>query len=111
MAITEGFLEYIVEQLRGAGTVTTRKMFGGAGVYIDGIITGLVADDILYLKVDDGNRGDFESQGMAPFQPFEDKPYSMSYYEVPPEVLEDPEELCMWAARSIEASLRSKSRK
>lgn len=56
MAVSNDYLEYIVDQLLAWGEVTVRKMFGGAGLYRDGKMFGLVADDVVYLKVDDSNR-------------------------------------------------------
>ena len=62
-------------------------------------------DDTLYLKVDDSNRGDYESQGMRRFRPFRDKPHlSLTYYEVPAHVLEDGEALASWARKSLAAA-------
>ena len=101
MSLSEEFLAYVLDQLSPWGGVTARKMFGGAGLYRDGKMFGLVADDVAYLKVDDSNRGDFEAAGSSPFKPYPDKPTSMSYFEVPPEVLERPEELIEWARRSL----------
>jgi TfoX/Sxy family transcriptional regulator of competence genes len=60
----------VLEQLQGAGPVTAKKMFGGVGLYIDMVFFGLIADDVLYLKVDDSNRADYEAEGMKPFKPF-----------------------------------------
>ena len=108
MSVSEEFLAYILDQLSSWGGVTARKMFGGAGLYRDGKMFGLVADDVAYLKVDDSNRGDFEAVGSSPFRPYPDKPTSMSYFEVPPDVLERPEELIEWAQRSLAIQKRRK---
>jgi DNA transformation protein and related proteins len=111
MALSEDYLAFVKDQLSGLGMVYMRKMFGGAGVYLDGVIFGLIADDTLYLKVDDMNRPDFEARDMGPFAPFGDDSHSMGYYEVPAEVLEDGDELSLWAGRAVEASLRSRAKK
>ncbi len=100
MAVNESFTQYVKEQLEGMGEVKVRKMFGGAGVYMDGVIMGLIDGSTLFLKVNDSNRDMFEKKGMGPFKPYPDKNVSMSYYEVPAEVLEDREELKRWAAIS-----------
>ena len=105
------FLTFVLDQLKDLGPVTARNMFGGTGLYLGGTIFALIAYDTLYLKVDDVNRPDFEKAGMPPFQPFEDKPYVMSYYEVPVDVLEDSVQLIQWAGGSVEASLRAPSRR
>jgi len=104
MAISESYKEYVVDQLGRLGFVTVKRMFGGAGIYYDGLIFGLFADDVLYFKVDDSNRSDYERVGMEPFQPFDDKPMVMQYYEVPVDILEDRELLADWARKALVAS-------
>jgi DNA transformation protein len=110
MAISDEFVNYVVDQLDNWADVTVRKMFGGAGLYCDGIIFAVIADDVAYLKVDDSNREDFIKAGSAPFNPYQekDKTIVMSYYEIPVDVLEDPEQLAKWAQRSL-AIARKKS--
>ncbi|AKU90808.1 TfoX/Sxy family protein [Vulgatibacter incomptus] len=111
MASRSDFVAYVLDQLEGLGPATSRAMFGGHGIYVEGAITGLVVDDILYLKVDDENRARFEARGSAPFS-YEHKDtgksVSMSYWRVPGEVLDDADALVEWARTSLEASLRSK---
>ncbi len=106
MAVTDQYREFALEQLEGLGEITGRRMFGGYGIYCDGLFFALIDNDTLYLKVDDSNRPDFEALGLKPFRPFPDKPTSMQYYPAPPEVLEDRDELHSWAARSVEAARR-----
>ena len=53
MTASAGFVELLKDALSGLGPVSVRRMFGGAGVYADGVMFGLVADDTLYLKADD----------------------------------------------------------
>ena len=59
--------EFIRDLFAPFGPVAVRRMFGGAGVYCDGLMFGLVSDDTLYFRVDDGNRGAFEAEGLSPF--------------------------------------------
>jgi DNA transformation protein len=83
-------------------------MFGGAGLYSDEFFLGLIADDVLYLRVDDSNRADYSTRGMAQFRPYADRPQvSMSYYEAPADVLENAGELVAWARRSVEVAMRA----
>ncbi|HYR10691.1 MAG TPA: TfoX/Sxy family protein, partial [Longimicrobium sp.] len=85
-------------------------MFGGVGVYSDGLFFALMAGETLYLKVDDSNRGDFEAIGMGPFRPFDDdKP--MGYYELPADLLEDTEALRPWIDKAIDVARRSRKGK
>ena len=111
MAASPEYRDWVLEQLRGAGTVTGRAMFGGYGIYLDGLIIALIASDTLYFKVDDSNRGDYEAQGMGPFRPYGEQGESMQYYEVPADVLEDRQELVSWAHRAAAVSRRAKASK
>ena len=107
MPVSDHFLDYLLDQLSGWGGVSIRRMFGGAGLYRDGKMFGLVADDTAYLKVDDSNRNDFVQAGSRPFRPNPDKPGVMSYYEIPPEVLEQPDELVEWSERALAIQVRN----
>jgi DNA transformation protein len=62
LPVSNDFLVYILDQLSKWGEVTVKKMFGGAGLYRDGKMFGLVANNVVYLKVDDTNRGQFISR-------------------------------------------------
>jgi DNA transformation protein and related proteins len=104
MAVSESYKDYVLDQLEPLGFVTIKKMFGGAGIYYDGLIFGLLADDVLYFKVDDSNRLDYEKEGMGPFKPFADKPMVMPYYEVPIDILEDRHDILEWARKACIAS-------
>jgi DNA transformation protein len=101
MAVTNDYLQYVLEQLQALGQVTSRRMFGGVGLYHDGRFFGIIMRDTLYFKVNDGNRDDYESRGMEPFRPYPDKPHSsMTYYAVPADVLEDAEECVAWGRKA-----------
>ena len=106
MPVSEQYLDYVVDQLACIGPVTAKKMFGGVGLYRDGVFFGLIAGEVLYFKVDEENRGLYQSAGAKPFQPYGDESYSMSYYEVPADVLEDSDQLREWARRSVAAAER-----
>jgi DNA transformation protein and related proteins len=102
MTVSTDYLAYVLDQLRELGGVSSRRMFGGAGLYCDEHFFGLISDDTLYLRADDSNRGDYTARGMQPFRPYADRrEVSMSYYETPAEVLEDARQLATWAARSV----------
>jgi DNA transformation protein and related proteins len=116
MAVTESYLAYVLEQLAGLGRLRSRRMFGGVGLYADDLFFGLLDDNGLYFKVDDTTRGEFVARGMGQFRPFRDKPdMSLSYYEVPAEVIEDAEALVMWARKAVRvaaaAPRKAKSRR
>ena len=102
MAVSSEYLDYVHDQLSGLGGVTSRRMFGGAGLYCDEFFFALVDNDTLYLRVNDDNRADYTARGMSQFRPYADRPeLSMSYYEAPADVLEDPAQLVSWARRSV----------
>lgn len=103
------FVSMCVEVLGEAlGRVSARSMFGGWGLYREGRMFGLIADDTLYLKVDDKNRPMFDAEGLGPFvYEGKNKPVSMSYYEVPPEALDDPSAMRPWAVSAYDAALRA----
>jgi DNA transformation protein len=105
MPISGEFLKYVLEQLSTVRGVTARRMFGGVGLYGEGVFFGLIANDVVYFRVSDENRAAYEARGMRPFRPFPDKPHvSMSYFEVPAEVLEDGEVCAAWAVQSLAAA-------
>jgi DNA transformation protein len=107
LASSRQFETFVADQLSGAGDIISRKMFGGVGLYCDGVFFGLIARDELYLKVDEMTRGAFEAEGSRPFKPYADRPVSMQYYSVPLSVLESAPELVRWTQRAIAAAERS----
>ncbi len=112
MAVSDDFLDYVLDQLAQWGEVSVRRMFGGAGLYRERRIFAVVANDVLYLKVDDTNRDDFIKAGAAPFNPYPEKNKAtvMSYYTVPSEVLENRDALAQWAQRSFEIQGKNEKR-
>jgi DNA transformation protein len=110
MAISDEFVDYVIDQFSAWADVSARKMFGGVGLYCDGTMFGIIADDVAYLKVDDSNREDFIKAGSSPFNPYPDKAKTtvMSYYEVPADILENQELLGTWAERSLGVARKNK---
>lgn len=107
MPVSPEYKEFIIEQLERLGPVRMRGMFGGAGVYLDDLMFGLIFDETLYLKVDDRNRPDYEAEGMEPFtyEMTDGTTGSLRYYEVPERLYDDPDELVQWARKSLDAML------
>jgi DNA transformation protein len=102
MAVSSDYLQFILEQLHGLGEVHARRMFGAAGLYCDEIFFGIISEDTLYLRVDEASRPDYTSRGMQAFRPYADRPeLSMTYFEVPADVLEDSAELLTWSRRAL----------
>jgi DNA transformation protein len=105
VAVSADYLAYVLEQLAGVDGVSSRRMFGGAGLYSHECFFGLIAEDTLYLRVDEANRARYVQRGMGRFRPYADRPeLSMNYFEVPAEVLEDRAALAVWAGESVAAA-------
>ena len=104
----ERFEDQVHDRLAALGEVTSQPMFGGLGFYWGETIFGIVFGHRLYFKVDDRSKGDFESRGMGPFRPNERQTLK-SYYEVPPDVVVEPEALLSWARKAIGAAQSSQS--
>jgi DNA transformation protein and related proteins len=103
----DDFVEHVCELLAPLGTVRSKRMFGGWCIYVDEVPTALVAYDTLWLKVDDGNRADYQAAGAAPFRPFPDKDMVMSYWQVPESIMDDRRSLVDWGRRALDAAMRS----
>lgn len=111
MSVSKSYRTFVLEQLnRAIPAIRAKAMFGGVGIYAGDVFFALIAADMLYFRADESTRGEFESLGMTPFRPFEEHGPVMSYYQVPEEILEEPEELRLWAARAI-AAARAKRRR
>ena len=110
MAVSESYRDFVLEQLGCVMPVIGKSMFGGVGLYANGLFFALIAEDRLYFKVDDTTRSDFERLGMEPFRPFgEDS--AMGYYEVPVDVVEDQMQLAPWMRQAINVAADAKRRK
>ena len=104
--MTDAFHAYVMDDLLGGvAGITSRAMFGGWGLYRDGVTFGIIADGELYFKVDDKNRPQYEKKESEPFvYASRGKQVTMkSYWKVPADVMEDREELLEW----IDASCRA----
>jgi len=114
MARSSGFHDYVVHDvLIDVPGITSRAMFGGYGIYQNGLIFAIIVGEKLYFKVDDANKNDYASRGMEPFRYTmpNGKPYEMSYWEVPEEIMENREEMHEWVARAVAANKKVKRTK
>jgi DNA transformation protein len=87
MAVSEEYRLWIVDQLSTVAPVRTRRMFGGLGIYAGDLFFAIADDDVLYFKVSDATRPDYEAAGAHPFQPSPDAPEMTGYWSVPADVL------------------------
>jgi len=102
------FVEYLAEVFQDFGAIRSRRMFGGYGIYHDNLMFGLVADDVLYLKVDAQSVTQFDDMGLKPFEYMKNgKAMKMSYYMAPEAIFDDPDVAKEWAQLAFDAALRS----
>ena len=104
VAVSDDFREFVLEQLGRVAPIDWKRMFGGVGLYADGTFFALIDDDIVYFKVGDLNRPDFEAAGARAFRPYGDGRASMKYYELPVGVLEDVDALRVWTRKAVEVA-------
>lgn len=107
--------EFIRDLFAQFRPVTMRRLFGGAGLYCDGVMFALVFDGAIYLKVNEDSIADFEREGSRPFtytrakSPGRVGKFSLSYWRLPERLYDDPEELAVWAARALAIAERRKA--
>ena len=113
MANTRDFVDHVVELARAAGRVDVRAMFGGHGLYVDGVIVAIVVDDTLYLKADDLTLPAFEAKSLPAFEyaTKDGRRIAMSYRMAPDEALDSPDAMREWLKLAQEAARRAKAAK
>jgi DNA transformation protein len=115
MVASDSFAEFLREELAPLGRVTTRRMFGKTGVFCDGVMLGMVDENTLYFRVDDGNREAF--QEAASFPPLSyvcrGRIIELSFWRVPERLFDEPDELIEWGRTAMAAARRiaAKSRR
>ena len=111
MASKSEFVKYLLELLEPFESVTSKSMFGGYGIFKEGLMFALVADDTLYIKTDDFNRFEFERLNLGAFMYTKNnKSMPMKYFRVPDEALDNSDELIRWAQFGFDAALRAKNK-
>lgn len=107
MAASAGFAELLHEHLAPLGGLSLRRMFGSTGLFSHGVMFGLVKDDTLFLRVDDGNRSAYEDAGAMPFTYRRaGEVAALAYWTAPEALLDEPEELRRWARDALAAAHR-----
>ena len=108
MPVSAGFRTFVLGQLEQATRdLHARAMFGGVGIYAGDFFFALIANDILYFKVDDETRPKYTRLGMKPFRPYGEDGEEMKYFEVPVSVLEDADALRPWVADAVAVARRA----
>ncbi len=112
MASSKEFIEFLHEVFESFGPIQAKRMFGGYGIYHDGLMFGLVIDNQLYLKSDEENLAFFEAQGLGPFiYNMKGKAVQLSYHQAPEAMLDERELATQWARQSWDAALRAQAAK
>ena len=108
MVASKGFAEFLHEQLAPLGRITTRRMFGKTGVFCDGLMLGMVAENTLYFRVDDANRATFNEAESFPPLNYKKKGRSidLSFWRAPDRLIDEPDELVAWAQAALAAARR-----
>jgi DNA transformation protein len=112
MTVTASYRAFVLEHLTRVLTdIRARNMFGGVGIYCGTTFFAIIGNDVLYFKVDERTRDDYEAKGMRPFRPFGEGGEVMQYYEVPADVIEDQDTLRFWGEQAVAVGRRAKHRK
>jgi DNA transformation protein and related proteins len=108
MVASDGFAEFLREQLAPLGRITTRRMFGKTGVFCDGLMLGMVTDNTLYFRVDDHNRTDFREAEAFPPLNYQKKGsiIDLSFWRAPERLFDEPDEFVTWAQAALAAARR-----
>ena len=110
--MSDEFIDYVMELLGPFGTVRTRRMFGGYGVYLDGLMFAIVSDDTLYLKADEMNRAEFEQAGCEIFgYARKGKRATLNFFRAPEDAMDSPQLMLPWARTAYAAALRVNAKK
>ena len=113
MTASDGFGEFLSDQLAPLGRITLRPMFGKTGVFCDGFMLGMVSDNTLYFRVDDDNRTAFK--GAESFPPLNYKKkgstIDLSFWRAPERLFDEPDELVTWARAALAAARRVAAKK
>ena len=107
-----GFVSHCLELLSPLGRTSSRRMFGGHALYIDGLCMALIIQDTLYLKANDSSRPLFERAGCKPFTytAKNQEIHSLGYYTAPDEAMESPAEMTPWARRGLAAAVAARAK-
>jgi len=110
--MSDDFVDYVLELFGPFGTVVSRRMFGGHGVYLDGLMFAIISEDTLYLKADEMNRIEFEQAGCEIFgYARKGRRATLGFFRAPEDAMESPELMLPWARTAYAAALRANAKK
>jgi DNA transformation protein and related proteins len=107
MSAASALVEHLMDVLRPLGSVAARRMFGGAGIFRDGVMFALISDEVLYLKADATTVPAFEAEDLAPFSygTKNGDRVLTSYWRAPERLLDDDEDMRDWCRRAAEVAM------
>jgi DNA transformation protein len=107
-----GFVSHCLELIAPLGRTSSKRMFSGHALYIDGLCMALIIRDTLYLKVDDTSRPLAERAGCKPFtyETRKGERAALGYYTAPEESMESPAEMLPWARRALAAAVAARAK-
>jgi DNA transformation protein len=113
MTASDSFAGFLREELAPLGHVTVRRMFGKTGVFCDGLMFAMAADDLLYFRVDEHNREAFAEAGSSPPLNYRKKGQTidLAFWRAPERLLDEPDELVAWARLALAAARRVAARR
>jgi DNA transformation protein and related proteins len=108
MTASDGFAEFLRDQLAPVGRITMRRMFGKTGVFCDGVMLAMVRDNTLYFRVDDENRATFQEAASSPPLNYQKQGSSidLAFWRAPERLFDEPDELVAWARAALGAARR-----
>ncbi|MEK7435654.1 MAG: TfoX/Sxy family protein [Pseudomonadota bacterium] len=110
--MSDEFVDYVLELFGPFGTVAARRMFGGHGVYLDGLMFAIISGDSLYLKADEMNRIEFEQAGCGIFAyARKGRRATLNFFRAPEDAMESAELMLPWARTAYAAALRANAKK
>jgi DNA transformation protein and related proteins len=101
------FHEYVKELFAGVGPVQIKRMFGGAGGYVDGVMFLLLGNDTIHIKTDDALKAELREEGSGPFVftpkngPRAGESIDLGYWRLPDSALDDPDEAALWGRKAL----------
>lgn len=106
------FVAFVIEQMSFVHGLRSRGMFGGYGIFQDDCMFALIIEDQLYFKADVTTRAEFEAKGLNPFTyAARGKLVEVQYFEAPPEVFDEIDEMQSWTHKALTAALKAKKSK
>lgn len=111
MAVDQGLVEWVKEAMEPFGTVTSKRLFGGAALYLDGLAFAILAFDALWLKADAESAAEWGDTPRFSVTRDDGKVQSLNYRRAPDETYDDADELRRWALLAVEAARRAPPKK